>query len=361
VLPVRRLPCLDLYDAADPFRLPTFRELVHPLNLLEWLGVSTAGFPEPFTFALRAYGFLRTRLHRYDIVHDNQCLGYGLYAVSRHLPTTATIHHPISIDRALAVKSARFGRHKFKQLRWHSFIAMQKRVARALPHLITVSESSATAIMRSFGITDGRISVVPNGIDTGVFHPLPHVPRERNRLIVTSSAGVALKGLDHLLLAVARLRQQRPVRLVVVGAAGDSRQARARVADLGLAEAVTFTGRISDAALVRQYARVSLAVVPSLYEGFGLPAGEAMACGVPVISTTGGALPEVVAEAGVLVPPADPDALAGAINELLEDPRRAFRLGRAGHRRVQQHYTWRRTAIRTVAVYRKVIDAHRRI
>jgi glycosyltransferase involved in cell wall biosynthesis len=124
---------------------------------------------------------------------------------------------------------------------------------------------------------------------------------------------------------------------------------------------VEFTGRVDPAELVRQYARASAAVVPSVYEGFGLPAGEAMACGVPVISTTGGALPEVVGDAGILVPPADPAALAAAILAVLDDPAYGRELGRRGLLRVRRNFTWRRAAELTVSAYREAIDDHRRL
>ncbi len=104
-----------------------------------------------------------------------------------------------------------------------------------------------------------------------------------------------------------------------------------------------------------------MAVIPSLYEGFGMPAGEAMACGVPVISTTGGALPEVVGDAGILVPPGDAAALRDAIAALLDDPERRTRLGEAGLARVRNSLTWRHAAQKTVEVYREAIDAHGRL
>ncbi len=130
-----------------------------------------------------------------------------------------------------------------------------------------------------------------------------------------------------------------------------------RTLDIG--RRVTFTGRISSDAFVREYARATVAVIPSVYEGFGLPAGEAMACGIPVISTTGGALPEVVGDAGILVPPANADALTRAIIDIMDHPDLARRLGAAGHQRVQQHLTWNAAARKTVEVYRKAINDHR--
>jgi len=360
-IPLHRLPCLDLYNPENPFRTPSLRELADPLNLIEWIGVSTTGFPEPFTFGLRAYRFLRRRLRNFDVLHDNQSLSYGIAMIARRVPTVATIHHPITVDRELAIRSVRSFPKKLKHLRWHSFIGMQRRVAPNFARIITVSRSSQRDIAREFKVPADRFRVVPNGINTRQFRPLPGVTRAQNRIIVTTSSEIPLKGLDFLLEAVADIARRRAIRLVVVGTAKENGGVVKLIRRLQIAERVHFTGRIDHAEFVRQYARATLAVVPSVYEGFGLPVGEAMACGVPVISTTGGALPEVVGDAGILVPPADPKSLRQAITALLDDPQRARALGQAGYRRVQDLFTWERAAAQTVAVYREVMDAHDRI
>jgi len=360
-IPVYQLPCLDLYNPDDPFRIPALRELMDPLNLIEWLGVSTMGFPEPFTFGLRAYQYMRSRLRRYDIVHDNQSLSYGIWAINKRVPTIATIHHPVTVDRKIAVQSVFSPWEKMKQWRWYSFIGMQKRVSRALPRIITVSKSAKEDISRDFNIPSEKFSIVPNGINTNLFYPISEIESEKNRVIVTNSADTPLKGLLFLFQAVAELAKVQDIHVTVIGEPKKDGDIVTLVRELGIGQRINFTGRIDDQEFVRQYARATVAVIPSVYEGFGLPAGEAMACGVPVISTTGGALPEVVGDAGVLVPPADSLALAGAIGELLGNPKKAKELGLAGYRRVKKHFTWERAAEKTVDAYREVIDGHRRI
>lgn len=356
-----RLSCLDLYNPEDPFRMPTARELADPINLMEWLGVSTMGFPEPFTFGLRALKRLRNRPDEYDILHDNQSLSYGLWALSRRVPAVATIHHPITVDRRYAVRAEKTLWKKIKQWRWYSFVGMQKRVARSLCPIITVSARAREDIRRDFGIPPGRFRVIPNGIDIDLFRPLADVEREPGRIIVTNSADMPLKGLAYLLQAVADVLSRRiQLRLVVVGSPGRNGEVERMVRQLGIGRQIEFTGRIDGGEFVRQYARASMAVIPSVYEGFGLPAGEAMACGVPVISTTGGGLPEVVGNAGILVPPADSAALSGAILSLLDQPGHARELGRRGLQRVHANFTWRRAAEKTVAAYREAIHDHRR-
>ena len=358
-IPVHRLPCLDLYNPEDPFRVPSFTELADPINLIEWVGVSTMGFPEPFTFGLRAYQFLRSRLQMYDIVHDNQSLSYGLWAIKKLVPTIATIHHPVTVDRKIAIQSAAYPWEKLKQWRWYSFIGMQKRVSRSLSRIITVSKSARDDISRDFRIAPGKFSVVANGINTRLFYPIAEIEREKNRVIVTNSADTPLKGLFFLFQAVAELAKVQEIHVTVVGEPKKDGNIIKLIGELGIGHRIHFTGRIDDREFVRQYARASVAVVPSVYEGFGLPVGEAMACAVPVISTTGGALPEVVGDAGILVPPADSPALARSIRELLANPTRAKDLGQAGFKRVQEHFTWEKAAEKTADAYREVIDGYR--
>ena len=177
-IPVYQLPCLDLYNPEDPFRIPALQELLDPINLIEWIGVSTMGFPEPFTFGLRAYQFMKSRLHRYDIVHDNQSLSYGIWAINKLVPTIATIHHPVTVDRKIAIHSVLSPWEKMKQWRWYSFIGMQKRVSRSLPRIITVSKSAKEDISRDFNISAEKFSIVPNGINTNLFYPIADIKRE---------------------------------------------------------------------------------------------------------------------------------------------------------------------------------------
>lgn len=180
--------------------------------------------------------------------------------------------------------------------------------------------------------------------------------------MATVSADVPMKGLLPLLEAMAKVRTERDADLVVVGRPRAGSQAGAAVSRLGLEGAVRFVHGVSDERLVELYGQAQVAVVPSLYEGFSLPAVEAMACGVPVVATTGGALPEVVGRDGataLLVPPADPGALAAAIGRALDDAALRARLARGGRRRVLERFTWRGTAEGTVAEYRRVL-AHRR-
>ena len=350
------LDTLDLYNPQNLFRTPRIDELKDPVNLIEWLDISAMGYPEPMTFGRREKHYMRGRTKRYDIIHDNQSLSYGVLSLARDLPVTATIHHPMTVDRRLAVKATRSFSKKLQVLRWYSFIGMQKRVARRLPSIITVSDSSKTDIVKEFKIPVSRLKTVPNGIDLDNFFPLDHVKKEPGRLIVTNSADMPLKGLYHLLCALQGVLKHKDVSLTVIGTPKKNGGIENLVKKLDLGRHIDFTGRIDHQRFVREYAKAQIAVVPSMYEGFGLPVGEAMACRVPVISTTGGALPEVAGDAAKLVPPGDAKALEKAIIELLDDEKQREELACRGYERVKREFTWEKCAMRTAQVYREVIN-----
>jgi glycosyltransferase involved in cell wall biosynthesis len=209
-----------------------------------------------------------------------------------------------------------------------------------------------------------RVAVVPIGVDPLRFKPLPEVARIPGRIMTTASADVPLKGLVPLLEGLAKLRTERPADLVVVGRPRSDSRVGETIDRLGLADAVKFVSDVSDDRLVELYAKASVAVVPSLYEGFSLPAIEAMACGVPLVATTGGALPEVVGtdgETGLLVPPGDPYALAWALGRVLDDPDLSHRLAGAGRRRALDRFTWKACAQGTVEHYRWVLERQARL
>jgi glycosyltransferase involved in cell wall biosynthesis len=356
------LPSLDLYRDPDPFRTPRRSEFRDVVDVLEVASMWTAAFPEPFTFSLRAARLLAGRRHDFDVVHDNQSLGYGLLTASRlGLPLVATIHHPITVDRDLELAAAETWQRRLSLRRWYSFVGMQGRVARRIPSLVTVSESSADDIVREFRVRRDAVSVIPIGVDPVTFRP-PTAPRVAGRIVAVSSSDSPLKGVRVLLEAVAKLRTEHAVELVVVGRPTTDGPVARAVVDLGLSDSVRFVSGLPDAALADLFGSAEIAVVPSLYEGFSIPAVEAMACATPLVASRAGALPEVVGadgSAAVLVPPADPGGLADALGALLADPARRAALGRAGRARVEQRFTWRAVAAATAEVYTEAIALQR--
>ena len=350
---------LDLYRDPDPFRLPHLREFQDRADWVEFGIMCTAGFGEPLAFSHKVRRILDERRGEFDVVHDNQCLGSGMLGlVDDGWPLLTTLHHPITVDRDLALSHATNPWQRFTTRRWFGFLGMQVRVARSLPAVVTVSKSSQRDITAQMGVRPQHMTVVPVGVDHTVFRPHADVEPVAGRIMVTSSSDVPMKGLVPLLEAVAKLRTERDVELTVIGRPREGGRVDRAIARLGLADIVTCVSGISDDELARLYGQAEVAVVPSLYEGFSLPAIEAMACGVPVVATTGGALPEVVGDdgdTGILVPPDDPGALAGAIARLLDDPELRARLGAAGRQRVISRFTWEVTASGTAACYQALL------
>jgi glycosyltransferase involved in cell wall biosynthesis len=358
-VPLVRVPSLDLYREPDPFRTPRPGEFRDWIDVAEFAAMCTAGFPEPLTFSLRAARALLPRAGELDVVHDNQSLGWGLLRLQRAgLPTVATIHHPVAVDRRLELAAAPTLRRRLTLHRWYGFTRMQARVARRLDAVTTVSESSRRDIETEMGVPAAGIRVVPVGIDPDVFAPpAGHTPRDPHSVVVTPSADVPLKGLVHLLEALATLRTERPVTLTVVGSARPGGPAEAALDRLALRDAVRFTGPLPEADLVALLQRAAVVAIPSLYEGFSLPAIEAMACATPLVTTDAGALPEVVGtQAGLRVRAGDVEELTSALQLVLDSPALGAQLGRAGRRRVLERYTWRSTAERTADWYAEVLD-----
>jgi glycosyltransferase involved in cell wall biosynthesis len=237
---------------------------------------------------------------------------------------------------------------------------MQGRVVRRLPALATVSSAAYDDIVSEFDVEPGRLRVIPNGVDSEVFAPPVGAARVPGRVVATASADVPLKGLVPLLEAVAKVRTERDVELVLVGKPKAGGVADATLDRLGLRDCVRWVSGLTDAALADLLGSAEVAVVPSLYEGFSLPAIEAMACGTALVATTGGALPEVVGPDGVAalhVPPGDPDALALAMARVVSDGSLRGRLGAGGRQRVLDNYTWRATAHATAQMYADAIAA----
>jgi glycosyltransferase involved in cell wall biosynthesis len=357
---LHKLPSLDLYNPEHFFHVQNLRDLINPLNMYEFLNMCTGSFPEPFTFGERAYRYLLKNKMSFDVVHDNQCLAYGIGKIARELfPTIATIHHPITVDRREEFKAAKSIYQKFKISRWYTFIKMQVKVARSLSYIVTVSEFTKKDIAREFSIEENKFRVVHNGINNEYFYPAQNGTRPENSIIVTNSADMPLKGLNYLLKAVAEIRKKQSVKLTVIGEPKKNGIIQKLVAKLNIGDIVNFTGRIANEDFADYYAKATIAVVPSLYEGFGIPAVEAMACGVPLITTSGGALPEVVGDAGMIVPPADASALSRAITYLFNNPDERKKYAKVGLGRVNSVFSWPKAAQKVVDIYREAIDGHR--
>jgi glycosyltransferase involved in cell wall biosynthesis len=353
---LRTVPSLDLYRDDDPFRTPRPSEYRDWVDLLEVGMMWTAAFPEPVTFSIRALRALRARRGDFDIVHDNQVLAYGMLRIPRlGFPLVTSIHHPISVDRRIELAQAR-GLSKVAKWRWYSFVRMQARVARRVGTVMTGSESSRADILRDFKVAPQNVRVIPLGVDTRLFHPRPG-PRVPGSIIAVASADSPVKGVPTLLRAFAKIVTERDALLTVVGKPAPGGPTEKLIGELSLGEKVRFVTGISDPELAELVASAEVAVVPSLYEGFSLPAVEHMASGTPLVASRTGALPEVTADAAAMVTPGDPEELAATLRRLLDAPRERERLSRAALARVQERFAWSAVAKATVAEYRRSIAA----
>jgi glycosyltransferase involved in cell wall biosynthesis len=351
---LRTLPSLDLYRDDDPFRTPRPSEFRDWIDLLEVGMMWTAAFPEPLTFSLRALRALRARTQDFDVVHDNQVLAYGNLGLRRlGLPLVTSIHHPISVDRRIELEQAR-GFSKLTKRRWYSFVRMQAKVSRRVGIIMTGSHSSRADILSDFKVPDANVQVIPLGVDTRLFHPRP-AARVPGSMVAVASADSPVKGVPTLLRAVAKLATEREVALTIVGKPAPGGPTEKLIGELSLGDRVRFVTGISDDELAELVARSELAIVPSLYEGFSLPAVEHMASGTPLIASRTGALPEVTGDTAVLVSPGDAEELAAAISRLQDSPAERERLSAAALARVAERFAWSAVAKATVAEYRRAI------
>ena len=354
-----KVPSLDLYREPDPFRTPWPNEYRDLIDVEEVLTMWTAGFPEPRTFSKRVARLLKGRREDFDIVHDNQTLGSGMLDIAAQgFPLITTIHHPITFDRRIDIANAPTLRKKLSLRRWYGFLGMQKKVARQLPKILTVSESSRRDIITDFGVDPSRLEVITLGVDD-VFVP-PTAPRVPGRIVAMASADAPMKGIATLLEAFAKLRTERDVHLLLITTLKPGGRTEKLIDELGIADDVAFVNGISDSELVAVMGSAEVACVPSLYEGFSLPTAELMACETPLVVSRAGAIPEVVGDDGacaILVPPGDVGELGAAIEELLDDPQRREAMGRAGRQRVLDTFSWRAVASATAAAYEEVIAA----
>ena len=357
-IPLHKLPSLDIFNDQYPGRFPAYWEIKDWPSFVETAQFLKGTFGEPRAFSIRAYNELNKRVNDFDLVHDNQCLGYGILKIEKKIPTIVTLHHPITKDRKLEMEHTKTWFKRRAISRWYSFVNMQGKVASKMPRVVVVSENSIADIHTDMKVSLDRMKLVPVGVDPDLFTPLPHISRKPGHLITTASADVALKGLSYLLEALAKIRTERDVHLTIIGRPREGANADL-IRKLGLTDCITHVSGVSDERIVELYAESELAVVPSLYEGFSLPAIEAMSTGICLVATTGGALPEVTGADNDTVlscPAGDAEALAASIRRGLDNAELRNRIGAAGRTRVVERWSWKHCAQLTVDQYREVLS-----
>jgi len=353
-----KLPSLDLYSYDSPlkaFNIDLFKDRI---DMYEWLSHLSGGFSEPYTFGERMARWGKENHSKYDVVHDNQTLAWGLLKLRNlGMPVVGTIHHPITMDKRIDIKHAETISLKILKWRWYNFLKMQIKVARQLNPIIVVSENTRKDLVKDFKIDPSKTRKVLHGIDHKTFRPIESIKRKKNQLITTASADVPLKGLIYLIRAYDYLLEEFPdLKLIVIGKLREGPTSN-ELEKRGIKDRVKFITDLTSNEIAELYAESTLAVSPSVYEGFGFPAGEAMSCGIPIVSSNGGSLPEVVGDAGIIVEHSNPKALYQGIKELLNNEEKRFEYGQRGRERVLKKFTWKRAAEELVGVYKEAITS----
>ena len=351
-----KLPSLNIFEEEDRFRSFKMNYLLNPLSLFEWLSVMTGGFPEPYTYGVRVNRYLKKRLGDYQIIHDNQSLSYALLHIQQNFPLVTTIHHPITRDHKLELENAKNWKQRLSSNRWHGFLRMQKKVAPSLKAIITPSHSSKIDISNEFSVNKDFIDVVHNGIDTETFKPNDNKKRIKNRIITTASADVPLKGLKYLINALPKIISLYPdTELVVIGKAKNNGETMKLIKKLNLLPHIHFKSNLKEEDIVDLYASAELAVIPSLYEGFGFGAGEAMSCGVPLISTLSGGLKDIVKGSCYEIEPGSSVQIENAVIDLFDNEEEMKRVALLGRKRILEKFNWRQAAKGYLAIYEREI------
>lgn len=351
-----KLPSLNIFEEEDRFRSFKMNYLLNPLSLFEWLSVMTGGFPEPYTYGVRVNRYLKKRLGDYQIIHDNQSLSYALLHIQQNFPLVTTIHHPITRDHKLELENSKNWKQRLSSNRWHGFLRMQKKVAPSLKAIITPSHSSKIDISNEFSVNKDFIDVVHNGIDTETFKPNDNKKRIKNRIITTASADVPLKGLKYLINALPKIISLYPdTELVVIGKAKNNGETMKLIKKLNLLPHIHFKSNLKEEDIVDLYASAELAVIPSLYEGFGFGAGEAMSCGVPLISTLSGGLEDIVKGSCYEIEPGSSVQIENAVIDLFDNEEEMKRVALLGRKRILEKFNWRQAAKGYLAIYEREI------
>ena len=351
-----KIPSLGLFESGERLKAFRLRFLWSPIDLYEWITVMTGGFPEPYTYGKRVLKRLKENNLKLDVLLDNQSLSSSLLEIQAHYPLAVTIHHPITKDHKLEMQNAINWKERLSSSRWHNFLPMQKKVAPQLKNIICVSQPSKEDVISEFKVDEKKITVIPNGIDIGIFKPSSIKKSLSFRIVTTASADIPLKGLRHLILALPRVIRQFPLTsLTVIGKSPEKSNLNNLIDDLDLEDKITFRSGISEKEIVKTYHDSDIAVIPSLYEGFGFGAGEAMACGVPLISTDSGGLKQVIGDAALKIKPGSVNEIEEGILKLFTQEKIRQELAEKGRERMEEFFDWKIAASAYIEVFKKII------
>ena len=336
-----KIPSLDLFSVESRIKAFRLRFLLSPIDLIEWLGIMSGGFPEPYVFGKRLESFLKDTEIKFDVLLDNQSLCYSLLNIQKSYPLVTTIHHPITRDHKIALDNARNWKERLSTNRWHGFLKMQKKVAPKLQKIICPSVQSKEDVIEEFLVERDSIDVVLNGIDVNSFRFRGDKRPHNNRIVTTASADIPLKGLKYLIRSLPEIIKKFPdTNLQVIGRSPQGGGIRKLISKLNLVDKVSFHSELSESEVVEIYSCAEIAVIPSLYEGFGFGAGEAMSCGVPLISTTSGGLKEVIGDAAIIIKSGSSEEIEKAVIELFSNPNKQELYSHLGRKRMEDKFDW---------------------
>ena len=339
-----KISSLNLFELEDNLRLRSFRSnfFFNSADLIEWLGVLSGGFPEPYTFGRRVDSYLKDTSIKYDLIHDNQSLSYALLNIQKRIPLVSTIHHPITKDHKLELESAKNWKQRLSTNRWHHFLKMQKKVAPKLNRIICPSNQSKQDVIEELFKELSKTKAIE---------------KTPFKIVTTASADIPLKGLRYLINALPSVLRVYPnCTLSVIGRAKANGETQKQIKRLGLERKISFHSELSEQDIVELYSSSEIAVIPSLYEGFGFGAAEAMACGIPLISTHSGGLKEVVGKAAIKVKSRDSEALSIAIKDLFSNPDKRDYYKRVGRERMEKEFQWQNAAKKYIEIFEEEID-----
>ena len=357
---LEKIPSLDLFGVEDRIKEFKFSLLFSPLDLYEWISVMTGGFPEPYTFGRRVLRHLKASEREFEVILDNQSLCYSLLDIQKLYPLAVTIHHPITKDHRLEIENASNWKERLSSRRWHNFLPMQKKVSPKLNKIICVSGPSKQDVVEEFLVNPENVEVILNGIDIDTFKPGSDSKVVENRIVTTASADIPLKGLRFLINALPRVLKDFPeTHLMVIGKSPNESKIRKLIDDLHLNEKISFKSNLSEEEIVDIYHTSQIAVIPSLYEGFGFGAGEAMACGTPLISTDSGGLKDVIGDSAIKIASGSIEEIENKIISLFQDPEKREQLSLKGRNRMEELFDWKIAALNYVKVFEETINKHK--
>jgi len=356
-----QLPGLDLFQTFSfKERIKIFKRKKNKdlSNYFEFWSVLFGGFPEMKTFGYRCQKYLSENTG-YDIIIDNQSLSYGMLNIQKCMPFIEVIHHPITKDYKHDLLASNKLLYRFSRYRWYSFLKMQKKVAPSIKNIITPSFNSLKDIAKDFKCNKSNITVIHNGLDVDIFIPYENIKRDPVRLITTASADVPLKGLDYTLKALSLLKNEfNDINLTVIGKLKKDGHTSRLINQLGISESIKFKTNLTKKEIAEEYAKSSVAIVSSLYEGFGYPVIEAMSCSTPLIAANTSSIPELIGDYATLIPPRDTKSLTKSIKHIINNYDQYKSISKKGREHVIKKFNWSKITDEYENTIFKAIEEH---